>query len=489
MSTHARFGARRCAHIVALSVVAVILQSGCQTAPKDSAAEQAIAQAIGVDDAVVFRVEGGPLDEPGDSDRLTIADAVRRAVMTDPGLQAALARVRIALADAEQARLLPNPVLNFILKFPEQGGYPSIEAELTGDLVSVLQIPRRTSAADNRLRSAAAEAVTTALDVTTEVQERYFAVQALDELMPVLEERRRLLARLLQLAHDRLDAGEGTRSDVTTLESQRVELEGEIAQKQQERGDERLQLARLIGQPSSAALWTVEAWRAPAKIVQAESVWVETGLAHRPEIHATNWELAALGDDAALTRFAPFEGTEVGVKADRDDGWSVGPSLTVPIPIFDLGQAKRARVTAQQIEARHKLTQARRHIVEDVRRAYQSFAGTQANLERVRSELIPLQKQRREQAEDAYRAGQTDVTALFLAEQDLQASLAKQVELEQATAVSLLRLERAVGGAGVAARVGQSTEPTPASSTPIGPTALEHHTQSTAPGRPTETNE
>lgn len=233
----------------------------------------------------------------------------------------------------------------------------------------------------------------------------------------------------------------------------------------------------------------MEGWQSPAKIVQAESRWVEAGLAHRPEVQAVNWELSALGDDAALTRFAPFEGTEVGVKGDRDDGWSVGPSLTVPIPIFDMGQAKRAKVTAQQIEARHKLTEARRHVVEDVRRAYQSFAATQTNLERVRKELIPLQQQRRSQAEDAYRAGQTDVTALFLAEQDLQASLAKQVELEQATAVSLLRLERAVGGAGVAGRVDVPTETAPASGIPLKAETSERMTQSTAPGRPAETNE
>lgn len=490
MPTHAPRGVRSRALTLGLPAAALTLLPACQATPKDPAPERAVAQAVGVSGGIAFRVDGGPLDDPGDDDRLTVADAVREAVTTDPGLQTALARVRIALADARRARLLPNPVLNFILKFPEGGGRPSIEAELTGDLVSILQIPRRTSAADSRLRAAVAEAVTIALDVAAEVQERYFAVQALEELMPVLDERRRLLAKLLQLAHDRLDAGEGTRSDVTTLQSQRVELDVEIAQKQQELADGRLQLARLIGRPSSTATWKVEPWAAPARIVQSESMWVEAGLISRPEVQAAHWELSALGDDAALARLAPFEGTAAGAKADRDDAWSVGPSVTVPIPIFDTGQARRARVTAQQIEARHRLTQARRQVVEDVRRAYQSFASTQANLERVRKELVPLQRQRREQAEDAYRAGQTDVTSLFLAEQDLQASLARQVELEQATAVSLLRLQRAVGGAGVAATVGRPPESPPPPDAPPGIAPRTPPAQSAAvPRRPTETNE
>ena len=442
----------------------ILLLCGCSMTPPAPNAELAAVEALGLSEALAFRTEGGPLDEPAPAgDTLTLTETVRRAAATDPGLQAALARVRIALAEAGQARLLPNPVLNFILKFPEGGnGKPSIEAELTADIVSILQIPRKASAADSRLRVSCAEAVTTALDVSAEAQERYAAVQALEELRPVLDERRRLLEKLLQLAHDRLDAGEGTRSDVTTLEAQRVELEVEIAEKQQEQRDERLRLSRLIGQPSGDAAWSVEPWRAPAKTTQSEAAWVDTALASRPEVQSVMWELAALGDDVALARFAPFEGSSAGVKADRDDGWSVGPSITTPVPIFDFGQARRDKVTAQQIEARHKLTQARRQVVEDVRRAYQSFASTQANLERVRTNLIPLQVQRRSQAEDSYRAGQTDVTALFLAEQDLQTSLAKRVDLEQATAVALVRLERAVGGAGIAARVGS----VPASSTP-----------------------
>jgi outer membrane protein TolC len=447
--------------------VTLAMLAGCKsTSPPPIDSESVIGNALGLGSPIAFRIEGGPLDEPGDHDRLTLADATHLAATTDPGLQMAIARVRAALADADQARLLPNPILNLIFKFPTSGGKPSIEAELSGDIVSMLQIPRRASAADNRLRAGCAEALTTALAVVAEAQERYATVQALDELMPVLEARRRLLDRLLELSRDRLEAGEGTRSDVTTLEAQRVELDVEIAGKRQEQRDERLRLSRLIGQPSGEAAWVAENWQAPQYAAANEPAWIDTALVHRPEVQAAVWELAALGDDLALTKFAPFDGSSAGVKADRDDGWSVGPSITVPIPIFDVGQAKRAKATAMQIEARHKLTQARRQVVEDVRRAYQSLAAAQANLERVRKELIPLQEQRRSQAEDAYRAGQTDVTALFLAEQDLQASLAKRVELEQTAAVSLVRLERAVGGGGIAAQIG--APPPPAPSPPSG---------------------
>jgi outer membrane protein TolC len=95
-----------------------------------------------------------------------------------------------------------------------------------------------------------------------------------------------------------------------------------------------------------------------------------------------------------------------------------------------------------------------------VRRARAQLESATANLARVRDELIPLQRQRREDIEAIYLAGQTDVTALLLAEQDLQASQAKLVELEERAAVSLTRLERAVGGP-AAARDAAQAQPSP----------------------------
>jgi len=460
------------------AILALIQLTGCAASRPDPGTETAASTAIGLGQAIEFRTDGGPLDEtPEGGGVLTFGDAVRRAATTDPGLQAALARVRIAMADADQARLLPNPVLNFVLRWGP--GKPQIEVSLAQDLIQAFKIPRQSSAADNRLRQAAVDAVIVALDIVVEVQERYVAVQTLESLVPVFAERRGLLDRLVATARARLEAQEGTRSDLTTLEAQRVELDVDIAEANRQLKEERLRLARLIGEPSGSAVWRVDPWIAPALTSNVETRWVDAALQNRPEVQSVAWTLAALGDDAALARLLPWEGFGVGIDAQRDDDWSVGPSVSTPIPVFDMGQARRARVTAEQIEARHNLTLAKRKVVEEVRVAFQSLDASAANLKRVQSELVPLQQQRRQQAEDAYRAGQTDVTALFLAEQDLRAARAKAIEVEQQMSIALIRLQRAVGGPGVAASLGESppnTQPaTPVSSGPLTPTQIVSH--------------
>jgi cobalt-zinc-cadmium efflux system outer membrane protein len=403
---------------------------------------------------------GGPLNESDvGGTSLTLADAVKRAVTTDPGLQGAMARVKIAMADADQSRLLPNPVLNVALRWGP--GKPQIEASLGQELVQMLQIRRRSDAADHRLRQAAADAVTVALDVASEVQERYATAQACAELVPLLHERMALLERLASVAKSRLDSGEGTRSDLATLSAQRVELQVEIDQAVLSEREARLRLARVIGQPSSAAVWTLDRWSAPGIEMEPESRWVDTALQQRPEIQGIAWKLKALGDDEAVARLVPWEGAGAGIEAQRDDKWFAGPSVSTPLPVFDTGQAKRARVSAEQLEARHELTLARRKVVEDVRVAYQTMSASNANLARIRGELIPLQQQRRSLAEDAYRAGQSDVTALFLAEQDLRLTQVKAIEVERQVTTAFVHLQRAVGGPGIAAPLMTPPPPSP----------------------------
>src|SRR5262249_2960443 len=190
--------------------------AACASPRPDPEAEAAIAVATGVDSAVTFRVEGTPLDEPPvpDGERLALADALPRAVAAHPLLQSALPRVRPAMADAAAARLLPNPVLALVFRFGQ--GRPSLEATLSASIVQVLQTPRRASAADKRLRQAAADAVTAALDVLAELEASYAASQASDELLPLLQERLAGLQRLGDLARVRADAGGGAEAHVGT---------------------------------------------------------------------------------------------------------------------------------------------------------------------------------------------------------------------------------------------------------------------------------
>jgi outer membrane protein, heavy metal efflux system len=262
-----------------------------------------------------------------------------------------------------------------------------------------------------------------------------------------------LLERLLDVARARLEAGEGTRLDVTTLETQALELDLDVEEREAERRRERLSLARAIGQPSAEASWSLDERLEPPAIAVVERDWIALALEARPEIQALRWELAALGEEAGLARHEVFAGTEVGLAFERDDGDSLGPALAAPLPLFDMGGARRRRALAAVMAGRNELVATQRRVVEEVRRALSDLESARARLTRVQERLLPLEVDRRSQVEEVFLGGQVDVTAVLFAEQGLQSALTRRVELATELVDAWSRLERAVGGAGPAKTV------------------------------------
>jgi outer membrane protein TolC len=411
-----------------------------------------------LEDAVVFREfpdDAGGAPSSADSQiELTLPKAVRLALMHDPRIQMALAKVRIAEADANQARLLPNPILNIDIRFPQEAGTnTAFEATLTGDLVSLLQKPGLIAAADKRLRGSACDALTVTLDLIGEVQESYASVQSTDEEVKNAEGRLRILEQLRNMANERLSGGEGTRLDVLTLDAQLMQSTLDLDDLRETAVQERLHLARLVGQPGSTADWALMEITPLQGALAPESEWVDLALKNRPEICSKAWELRALGDDLTAAAFSPFVGGEMGVHTEHDPEWRTGPTITVPLPIFDFGQASRAKLEAQRISARHDLAEQQHEIIQDVRSAYATYLHARTSLAGVEGRLRPLQQQQLEQAQRAYRAGETDLTTLLFAESDYQLTLSKVVELREKLVVAGFKLQRSTGGTAIAAHL------------------------------------
>jgi cobalt-zinc-cadmium efflux system outer membrane protein len=433
---------------------------GCQPMPQIASVDQQASQAVGLSDPFAFQVDGEPTDvEVPMSQSLTFIAATKLALQHDPGIQQALARVRVAQAEAHQQRLLPNPVLDLALRFPKSGGSTVIDVTITGEILSLIRRPGLISAADSRLRASHAEALASVLDVIAELQKLYISAQALDARIAVTESRRDIFRKLVDVSQARLQAGEASRLDLLTVKADQAMLETELIELRAEQRHVRLALARTIGTPSAIADWRLEPWQAPDSLDATIAQWTSVALQRRPEVQMQVWELEALGEEVKLARLSPLDGTDVGAAAERDGDWSVGPAVAVPIPVFDVGQAQKNAVHARRIEARHQLTSIRRQVVLEVRQAMEQLSSARLALDSVEKQLLPLQQERREQAEDAHRLGLADITSVQLAEQDFQAASSKRIELQEKLSLARVELERAVGGSGVAASVSATTIP------------------------------
>ena len=84
--------------------------------------------------------------------------------------------------------------------------------------------------------------------------------------------------------------------------------------------------------------------------------------------------------------------------------------------------------------------------MQEVRSALAVLRLSVSSVDRLRSELIPLQERRRTDVQRAFDERELDVTALLNVDQSLQEARARLLELERETATATFRLERAVGG-------------------------------------------
>jgi len=439
-------------------VFATIGLAGCQPMLKLDTPE-GISRATLIESAVAWDAQGQEIDVvPDDSAEalLSMAQATVLTIKNSPELAAALWKVRQAQADAQQERLLPNPILTLTMRFVEGGGKPALEASLAEDLLSLLRQGRKISAADGKLRAASADALTQAINIVEQAQEQYLSTAIVDDEIMILDERRKLLDRLLDIARNRLKVGEGTRLDVTTLEAQLVELQADQADRDAERTQQRLTLARMIGRPQGNIDWKLDRAQIAAAVNGTEKQWIATALAARPEIESKRWELASLGEEAKLADWSFLEGSDVSIASQRDPDWQVGPSLTLPLPIFDNGQAKKSKAVAAKMQVVHELVASQRQVVEEVRKAFAAHSAARLAVNKTGNELLPLLEKRRDQAEAAYRAGESDLATLLLAQDALATTRAKWIELQEKAAVANVKLERAVGGRGAVLEVGKS---------------------------------
>jgi outer membrane protein TolC len=460
---------RVCSNLL-LSLASFLL--GCQATLPDVPRDAA--RLTGIDNAISFKDEKHEDVAPAPEQTLELPHAVRLALKHDPRIGAAMAKVRIAEADANQARLLPNPIVTIDYRFATRPDQNSVfEPSISADLLSLLQKPAQIAAADNRLRGAASSALVTVLDVISEVQETYIAACSADAEIENAERRRDRIQKLRDLAKQRLELGQGTRLDLLTLESQLLQATLAVNDVKLTRQQERVKLARLLGFPRDAAKWHLTLPQPPSAdgASTAEESWIDAALRNRPEIQLHRWELRALGADLSGANFAAFQGADIGVHGERDPHWRVGPTLTTPLPIFDFGQAARAKIRASQTVAANELLQQQREVIQDVRLAYAAYHNARETLGEYQQKLLPLQQAQTDQAEFAYKAAEADLAILLLAQNELELTRSKIIELQEKLLVARIKLQRAAGGAGIAAELERpATQPSSATRPTTGPT-------------------
>ncbi len=354
---------------------------------------------------------------------LTADAAVQLALLNNHELQAVYEGLSIAQADVVQAGLLRNPVFSGEVRFASGGGGTAVVLDVAQDFVSLLSMPLRRGRAEASFEAAKLRVTAGVLDMAYEVRTAFFDYQAAEQSRDMRRTVLEATAASYDLATRLRAAGNNRELDVlrerTFYEQSRLELAQAETAASRER--ERMNsLMGLWGEPSAR-------WRASARLpaLPDEAISLE-GLESRAigaslDLAILRREAEIAARSAGIARpFAWLDETQVGIAGERETegGWSVGPSVALPIPLFDQGQATIGEAQARYRQASERLVARAVEIRARVRAAHGDVLAAQQRVRFYEGVILPLRSQIIEQTQLQNNAMQVSAFELLQAKRD-----------------------------------------------------------------------
>lgn len=381
---------------------------------------------------------------------LTADAAVQVALFNNRSLQATFERLGIAQADLVQAGLLPNPVLHFAWRFGTAGMGPSAEANLLMDFINALEIPLRKRVAAAALEAAKFEVAQAVIDLAADVKVAYYTLQGAEQALELRHTVTRTAEYSAEVAARQRAAGAIRALDLASEQALYEQAKLDLARAELRVLREREHLNVLLG------VWGPQTgWRIPPRLpdLPGDELPVRglesLAVAHRLDLAAARGDAERLAHSLGLSRVeALMPSGIIGPEAELEPegGWTVGPAIELPIPIFDQGQARVATASA---ELKRSLEQYRALAVavrSQVREAWIEMESARRRAQQYPKVLLPLRRQIIEQTMREYNAMLAGVYQLLQAKRDEIEAGESYVETLAEYWIARTQLERAVGG-------------------------------------------
>jgi outer membrane protein TolC len=352
--------------------------------------------------------------------RPLVADsAVELALLNNAGLQAAFEELGVARSGLVHALRLPNPTAEGTLRF-HADSRPEIGARVLEDLSELFLLPLRSGVASAQLDAAKMSVAGSVLDVAFEAQAAFYGYQS---TLQLLELRRTVLqaTRASFEAAQRLhDAG--NIPDLSLANERALYDESRLLHARAETASlaSHERLGALLGLSGREAQWT-----AVPQLPDIPANELPTGTLERRAIEQS-LDLAFVRHrfEAAAKRanFSRARGwlpeLAVGVEAEREEHWAVGPAAAVSIPLFYQGQGEVGAALAEMRRQRKMYGDVAVRIRAAARAGGAQLATARESAVYFKKVLLPLREQIVQDTQLEYNAMSVGVFQLLQSKRD-----------------------------------------------------------------------
>jgi len=443
----------------------VALLAGCSTNPNAGAPHPGDAELADVRTATAARTGAAVRWSRDDADEraahaavrellageLSADRAVRIALLNNAALQATFEQIGIARADVTQAGLLPNPVLSIDSGPPDHPpSGTNIEGSVVFDFVELLFMNARQTLAATHLDAAKLRVSASAVALAADVRSAFYSFQGAQQM---LEMHRTVVAAVTASAETARELRDkGNLSDLafddeqSMLEQARLDL----AAAEADTADARERLNELMGLWGPDTQWTVAARLPDPPADEVPPQGLESlAVSQRLDLLAAARQGQAADEQLGFTRASRLlaEG-QAGISVEHDtNGQTIyGPSLSLPVPLFDMGQGRVERAAAELRRDRQSYAALAVQVRADVRKARNRLYASRARAEYLKRVVLPL---RHRIVEESQRRNNGMLLGVFQLLEARRAEIdAGRQYIESLRDYWLARtdLERAVGG-------------------------------------------
>lgn len=354
---------------------------------------------------------------------LGMEDAVKVALLANPGLQASYWKVGIAQADLAQAGRLPNPVLDY--KHLASAGAVAIERSFTVNLAHLLTLPLAARLEAQRFEQ-------TRLEVAREIEQHardtriaWVEAVAANQALAYARQVDAAAEASAELAGRMAKVGNLSQLELAREQLYHAETQAALALAARQAMAGREKLTRLLGLWGKDAQYSLpprlpELPPAAAQLQDIERIAIE----RRLDVQAARADAKATAANLGLTKATRFVNVlDLGYvnQTAPDVPTARGYELTLELPLFDWGGARTARAEAVYMQAVQRVAQAAVTARSEARESYLDYRSAFDLAAHYRDTVIPLRKRISQEVLLRYNG-------MLLSTQDLLADSREQAE-------------------------------------------------------------
>ena len=330
--------------------------------------------------------------------------AVRISLAHSPALQAMLYEAAANSAAATQSARLPNPVFAFERLARHIGGLQELEITraLSVSLLDLLLLPARLRLAGYQQQATRISLAANVVQAASEARQAWVNAVASQQSAQYAQQVKATADASAEIARRMQAVGNFSKLQRAREQAFAADAVTLLARAMQRARTSREALIRTLGLNDSQA----EALKLPDRLpdlpasIRHESTIAQAAIGSRLDIQLARANLDFIALEQGLTNVTSFVNAfEIGVKENKMTGQPKrrGYDLSVPLPIFDFGDAARSRAQSTYMAAFYRAAQFTVEASSQVRDSYGAYRTAYDISTHYRDEIVPLRKSIAEQ--------------------------------------------------------------------------------------------